>query len=274
MRQGNDRSSAEETRTAVICADGSAEEEKDSGYSANRELICLIQSGSAEAADKALAELVELNRGLVRNIALRFRDRGVELEDLLQIGTIGIIKAARGFDTERGTNFSTYAVPLIFGEIRRHIRDEGTIKVGRFYKRLGALLLNEKNRIFAREGREAHISELAALCGVSAEEAAVALSATAPVLSLSDSVYGEDDNVELGDTIVDEETTGDMERIADRVALSEALAKMPEQWRMIVTLRYYRNMTQQQVADALGLSQVKVSREEKKILEFLRGELV
>ena len=247
---------------------------KSADYSSNRELIIAARSDDPEIAAKAMDELVELNMGLVRKIAMRFCERGVEFEDLLQIGTIGMIKAIRGFDIERGTNFSTYAVPLIFGEIRRHLRDEGPIKVGRYYKKLGALLLSEKNRIFSEEGREAHIGELAVLCGTTPEEAAMAMDAISPVVSLSDNAYGEDDGVELGDTIVDVEATSEIAKISDRIALRQACDQMPEQWRQIVALRFGRNMTQQQVADTLGITQVKVSREEKKLLAFLRTRLV
>jgi len=129
----------------------------------NRELISLAQGEDKEAAMAALEKLIEINNGLVKTIALRFRDRGVEFEDLMQIGTMGMLKAIRSFDLERGTTFSTYAVPLIFGEIRRHIRDEGPIKVSRYYKKLGATLINLRNTIFAKEGREARIEELASL---------------------------------------------------------------------------------------------------------------
>ena len=243
-----------------------------SGYSVNIELIRAAQSegGESEAAMRATAELLELNKGLLKKIVMRFRERGVELDDLMQIGTIGMIKAIRSFDLDRGTCFSTYAVPLIFGEIRRHIRDEGPIKVGRYYKRLGAELMNHKNRILAEEGREARVSELAMLCSVGAEEAAMALDALSPIASLSDSAYGDDEGVELEATIADEESSSESERIIDKIAISQAIEAMPPLWRQIVTFRYYRDMTQQQVAAALGLTQVKISREEKKIMEHLR----
>ena len=239
----------------------------------NNELIYIAQSDDDEAALVATEKLIEANRGLVRSIALRFRDRGVEFEDLMQIGTVGMLKAIRSFDLSMGTSFSTYAVPLIFGEIRRHIRDEGPIKVGRYYKKLGAMLMNERNRILSEEGREARVEELAALCSVSVEEAATAIDATSPVVSLSDNVYGEE-GMTLENTIPDEEASSDMERLCDRIALGQAVSKMPELWQKIVLLRYYREMTQQETASNLGLTQVKVSREEKKIFEFLRAEML
>ncbi len=247
---------------------------EERNFSDNLRLIALTQEGNEEEQEAATAELIQRNTGLLRNIALRFCDRGVDFEDLMQIGTIGMIKAIRSFDLSRGTCFSTYAVPLIFGELRRHMRDEGPIKVGRYYKKLGVSLMNAKNRILTEEGREPGIGELAEICGVSAQEAAVALDALSPMVSLSDSAFGEEEGVEIGMLIPDEEASGEIARLCDRIALGQAVSKMPEQWRKIVMLRYYRNLTQQQTADRLGLSQVKVSREEKKILEFLRGEML
>lgn len=220
----------------------------------------------------AESELLEENMGLVRHIARRFLDRGTEYEDLVQIGSIGMLKAIRSFSLERGTAFSTYAVPLIVGEIRRHLRDDGPIKVSRIYRRQGISLMHEKNRIRTEEGREPDIRELAERCGISVEEAAISLDALSPVASLSDSVGG-DDGMTLEGTISDAESEHESETICDRVALSQSIGRMPPLWRKIVLLRYFRDMTQQRVADLLGLTQVKVSREEKKILSFLREEL-
>jgi RNA polymerase sporulation-specific sigma factor len=241
---------------------------KDERYLRNRELIIKAQSGDDGATETLIIE----NTALVKSIALKFRDRGTEFEDLMQIGTIGMIKAIRSFDMERGTAFSTYAVPLIVGEIRRHLRDDGLIRVSRGYKRTGIIIMREKNRIMTEEGREAGVSELAAFAGVSIEEAAVAIDAVSPVSSLSDTVYGEDSKT-LDAVIPDRESADEFENLNDRISLGQAINKMPPDWRKIVLLRYYRDMTQQQVANLLGLSQVKVSREEKKIMSFLRGEL-
>lgn len=237
-------------------------------YERNTALLERFQKGDAEAE----ALLVEENLGLVRRIARRFLERGTEYEDLVQIGTIGMIKAIRSFSLERGTAFSTYAVPLIVGEIRRHLRDDGPMKVSRIYKRQGLALIHEKNRIQQEEGREAGIAELAERCGVSAEEAAVSLDSISPLTSLSDFVYGED-TVTYENVIADEEGQNEGERICDRVALAQCISRLPPMWRKIVLLRYYRNMTQQQTAALLGLTQVKVSREEKKILNELRTQL-
>lgn len=242
--------------------------EKTSVYNRNGELVALAQEGD----DGATEELIRLNIGLVRSIAARFTGRGTEYEDLVQIGTIGMIKAIRSFDLSRGTVFSTYAVPLIIGEIRRYLRDDGIIKVSRSCKKLGVQLMRAKNEIAAREGREAHMEEIAEMCGVSVSEAAVALDAITPISSLSDTVGGED-GMTLEGAIADDESICESEKICERIALSEAISKMQPLWRKIVLLRYYRNFTQQETADALGLSQVKISREEKKIFSFLRGEL-
>ncbi len=237
-------------------------------YERNQELLRRASEGDSEAE----AALVEENLGLVRKVARRFLDRGTEYEDLVQIGTIGMIKAIRSFSPERGTVFSTYAVPLIIGEIRRHLRDEGPIKVSRIYKRQGMMLMCEKNRIAAEEGREAGVAELAMRCGVSVEEAAVSLDAMSPVTSLSEFVYGED-TVTYENVIPDEESERESERICDRVALAQCIHRLPELWQKIVLMRYFRNMTQQQTGAALGLTQVKISREEKKLLAALREEL-
>ena len=237
-------------------------------YERNQELLRRAGEGDSDAE----AALVEENLGLVRKVARRFLDRGTEYEDLVQIGTIGMVKAIRSFSAERGTVFSTYAVPLIIGEIRRHLRDEGPIKVSRIYKRQGLMLMCEKNRIAAEEGREAGVAELAARCGVSIEEAAVSLDAMSPITSLSDFVYGED-TVTYENVIPDEESERESERICDKVALSQCIHRLPELWKKIVLMRYFRNMTQQETANALGLTQVKISREEKKLLAALREEL-
>ena len=241
---------------------------KDERIQRNRELIIRAQSGDESAAETLIIETT----ALVKSLALKFRDRGTELEDLMQIGMIGMLKAINSFQLERGTAFSTYAVPLIVGEIRRHLRDDGLIRVSRGYKRTGITIMREKNRIMTEEGRDAGIAELAEFAGVSVEEAAVALDAVSPISSLSDNVYGEDSKT-LDSIIPDRESADELENLTDRLSLGQAIKKMPIEWRKIVLLRYYRDMTQQEVAQILGLSQVKVSREEKKIMSFLREEL-
>ena len=221
--------------------------------------------------DAATEEVMRLNMGLVRSVALRFRDRGTELEDLIQIGSIGMLRAVRCFDFSRGCTFSTYAVPLIIGEIRRFLRDDGLIHVSRTAKKLGMDLMGARNAIIAREGREPRLAELAELCAVSVTEAAEALDAISPVGSLSEPVWEEEDGVTLEMTVADDDSS--LDRMFDRIALGQAVSRMPPLWRKIVLLRYFRDCTQQKTADLLGLTQVKVSREEKKIVEFLRQQL-
>ena len=242
--------------------------ERDERFAHNIELIRRAQGGD----EAAMERLVVDNMGLVRSLAVKFRDRGTELEDLNQIGTMGMIKAIHSFDCERGTAFSTYAVPLIVGEIRRHLRDDGLLRISRGCRHTGMILMRERARIAMEEGRDASVSELAEACGVSREDAAVALEAMSPVTSLSEHAYGED-SPEWGAVIPDRADADEMERQMDRIALGQVIATLPPQWRKIVLLRYYRDMTQQQVADLLGLTQVKVSREEKKIMAYMRGQL-
>ena len=235
-------------------------------YRDNPALITASQGGDERATDL----LVRRNGGLVNHIAARFLGRGYDMEALVQIGHIGLLKAIRTFDTARGCAFSTYAVPLIFGEIRRFLRDDGPIKVSRTQKRLGAMLAAERERALAAGVRELRLSELAARCGTTPEEAAAALDAIAPVASLSDMLYNDEGSPTIESTLADE---GAAERDFDRLAISMAIDKLPELRRKIVLLRYFRDYSQSETAAALGLTQVKVSREEKKILAFLRTEL-
>jgi len=243
--------------------------ETEEKYGSNQGLLILAQSNDECVAMEATEKLVEKNMGLVKSIAVRFRGRGTEYEDLVQIGTMGMLKAIRSFDAEKGCVFSTYAVPLITGEIRRHLRDDGMIKIGRDQRKLGMDLRAAETRIMNEEGREAHVEELAKLCGATPEEAAIALEATTPVVSLSYSALGEEGS-ELGNSIADATDLEEMDMLRDKIALSQAITRLDPTWRKILILRYYRNMTQQQTAAMLGLSQVKVSREEKKILSHLR----
>lgn len=235
-------------------------------YSDNITLIAASQAGDASATEQLFLQ----NGGLVRSIALRFLGRGQELEDLIQIGHMGLIKAIRTFDLARGCALSTYAVPLIFGEIRRFLRDDGPIKVSRTQKRLGAALAAERERCLSEGMGEVRLSTLAQRCGVSAAEAAAALDAIAPVISLSDLVYTSEDSPTVESRLSNEEES---ERDFDKLAISMALDKLPALRRKIILLRYYRDYSQSETAAALGLTQVKVSREEKRILAFLRQEL-
>lgn len=235
----------------------------------SRENNALLLSRIKEGDEEALACLTEENIGLVRSLALRFVGRGVEYEDLVQTGTIGMIRAARSFDDSYGCVFSTYAVPLIVGEIKRMLRDDGPVKVGRELKRRAALAARTRERLENELGREIRLSELAAECGMSQGEAAEALAAYTPVRSLSES-FG-DDMPELGDTIADGEDV--YEHICEHQALVGAIAQLEPFQRSIIYLRYKKELSQAQTGRILGVSQVKVSREEKKIIEALKRKL-
>lgn len=236
-------------------------------YSENNELIAKIKDGD----EKALEELVNLNMGLVKSIAVRFRDRGVEYEDLIQIGTVGMIKAARSFDFSFNTAFSTYAVPLIIGELRRFLRDDGIIKVSRNIKKQGINIMKKREAFIRTNGREPRITELAELCEMKQEELVYALESVGPVHSLSEQMGSDEDGMTLENMIADKDNA--IENLTDRIALSEAVKKLPELQQQILILRYFKDMSQQQTGDILGLTQVKISREEKKILEKLRNAL-
>lgn len=219
-----------------------------------------------EGDGQALQILVDENTGLVRSIAVRFTGRGVDYDDLCQIGHIGMIKAIRNFDLDRGTAFSTYAVPLIIGEIKRFLRDDGEIKVGRELKRKGALIMAAREKYIARHGEEPTVSVLASLCGFSEEETVECIGATAATVSLSEQV-GEDATLEdfLGTDFTSE--------INEKIALKQAIERLPKEEQEIIYLRYYKNMTQSETGKILGMTQVTVSRKEARALTRLRGEL-
>lgn len=231
----------------------------------NNLLIAKLKDGDNSALD----EIVSANMGLVRSIALRFRDRGTEYEDLVQIGSIGLMRAARSFDFSYGTMFSTYAVPLIIGEIRRFLRDDGMIKVSRSLKSKGAAAMRAREKFIAENGREPSIGELSGICGVTEEELVASVEAVSPIHSLSESVG--DNSTTLENFIADNDNA--IDSLTDNIALHEALTALTPFQRQIVELRYFKELSQQKTGALLGITQVKVSREEKKILEILRKNL-
>lgn len=243
--------------------DGSLISENRSYRDGNNNLLMRYCAGETDVEEEILLK----NQGLVRNIVQKFLGRGVEYDDLYQLGMIGLLRAVRSFDISRGCAFSTYAVPLIIGEIKRFMRDDGIIKVSRDKKRLGSRLLYEKELFMKNNMREPHISELAELCGITSAEAAEALEASYPVRSISEPAY-EESELTLSD-IIEAPDNGEILHIA----LNEVTSQMPEIWRKIVSLRYYHDLSQEKTAKVLGLTQVKISREEKKIFEFLRQKL-
>ena len=222
-----------------------------------------------EGDQSALGEIVSSNLGLVRSIALRFLDRGTEYEDLIQIGSIGLMRAARSFDFSYGCVFSTYAVPLIIGEIRRFLRDDGTIKVSRSLKAQGASAMRAREKFITDNTREPTLSELSLICGIPVDQLIISMEAVAPVHSLSEAV-GEG-NSTLESFIADNDN--EIDALTDRIALHEALSKLEPMQKKIIELRYFRELSQQKTGALLGITQVKVSREEKKILEILRKSM-
>ena len=207
------------------------------------------------------------NLGLVHTCARRFMGRGIEYDDLFQSGCMGLVKAADGFDEERGLKFSTYAVPVILGEIRRLFRDGGTVKVSRSLKELSLRASRERDAFAAREGREPTVGELADLLGVEREQAVEALGASMPALSLTRS--GEDDDGEE----IDLPVTPPEEAITDRLALQQVLGELEPRDRALIVLRYLNRHTQQATAEKLGMTQVQVSRRERVILQEMRKRL-
>ena len=240
-------------------------------YINNIELIELSKNGDKTALEK----LVENNIGLVRSIASRFRDRGVEYEDLIQIGSIGIIKAIKSFDKSFNTAFSTYAVPMIIGEIKRFLRDDSMIKVSRDTKKRGINIMRVKEEFKQKYNREPQTSELALITGLSNEDIIYALDAISPIYSLQDGNLinknsGDGDN---NDNTLENFISSDKDEIEsaiNKIALREALNSLPETQRELIILRYFKNLSQQQAAKILGITQVKVSREEKKIFQKLK----
>ena len=231
------------------------------------DMICDIRA--AKAGDReAAGRLVEENSGLIWSVAKRFFGRGVDPDDLYQLGCVGFLKAIDGFDEAFGTRFSTYAVPKISGEIRRFLRDDGTVKVSRGIKEQAAQIRAARLALEQRIGREANISELAAETGLSPEEIAFAEIATGPAESLQRE-SGED-----GFTL--ELVVGDYgaeEKMVEHVALRAAIERLPERERQVVALRYYHGMTQQNCAKVMRVSQVQVSRLERRAVDALRGML-
>ena len=220
-----------------------------------------------QAGDRAAGErLVEENAGLIWSVARRFFGRGVESDDLYQLGCLGFLKALLSFDADYGTRFSTYAVPKIAGEIRRFLRDDGSVKVSRGMKERAALIARARRVLEQELGREPFLSELSAHTGLEPEEIAAAESAASAARSL-DFEAGED-GFSLLDTLSDPDAEA---RLLDHVALREGLAALPEKERRVLLLRFFRGMTQQRVAGLLGVSQVQVSRLERRALEAMRA---
>ncbi|MDO5142000.1 MAG: sigma-70 family RNA polymerase sigma factor [Eubacteriales bacterium] len=223
----------------------------------------------AAAGDRsAEAQLIEQNGGLIWSVARRYYGRGVEPDDLYQLACVGFIKAVRGFDPMRGYAFSTYAVPKIAGEIRRFLRDDGAVKVSRTVKEHMVRLRRAQSELESRTGRSPTVSELAEAAGMTVEEVAACEQADVAVESFERELAG---GGRLGDRLGD---GGMEERTCLHLSLGEALRTLPERERQVLALRFSRDLTQQQVSKIIGVSQVQVSRIEKRAIQALRDELL
>ncbi|MBE5975262.1 MULTISPECIES: RNA polymerase sporulation sigma factor SigF [Lacrimispora] len=231
-------------------------------------LIQMAHDGDKAARDRLVTE----NFGLIWSIVRRFTGRGYEPEDLFQIGSIGLMKAIDKFDLSYEVKFSTYAVPMITGEIKRFLRDDGIIKVSRSIKEMGMKVKNVREELVYRFGREPTVEEIAREIGASKEEVAASIEAGAEVESLYRSVNKNDENSLLLIDKIEEESSA-QEELLNRMVLRELLTDLSDKDREIIIRRYYYNETQSQIADKLGISQVQVSRLEKKILKQMREKL-
>lgn len=230
----------------------------------SRNLLQAAKDGDRQAAEKLLID----NSGLIWSVAKRFFGRGVDADDLYQLGCLGFIKAISGYDESFGTQFSTYAVPKITGEIRRFLRDDGTVKVSRTMKERSMNIKRARESLIRRYGREPVLSELSEETGLTIEEIAVAEQAT----EAPDSLQREsaDGSFTLESTVG---TDGIEDNIVESVALREAIDTLPERERMLITLRFFKGLTQEKTARVLGVSQVQVSRLEKKAIELLKRSI-
>ena len=231
-----------------------------SGTLSAPELLQAAREGDNRACEQVLQE----NAGLIWSIVRRYYGRGVDPDDLYQLACLGFLKAVRGFDPQFGTRFSTYAVPKIAGEIRRFLRDDGTVKVSRGVKERAAAIRMARGRLQSRLNREPTLTELSEETGLEREEIAAAETAVEPVASLQ---------METGDGMTLESilgTGGMEEQVVEQVVLRQALQELPQQEQQVLLLRYYKGLTQSNAARIIGVSQVQVSRIERRAVNRLR----
>ncbi len=229
------------------------------------ELIARCRAGDEQAKELLILE----NSGLIWSVTRRFLGRGAEADDMYQLACLGFLKAIDGFDLGFGTQFSTYAVPKIAGEIRRFLRDDGAVKVSRGIKERAATIKTAKNHLTNKFGREPTIGEVSEYTGISPEDIAIAESATSGVESIHQTTG--DDGFSLENVLTD---TQSEDTLLEKMALHQALDKLPERESTVIKLRYFHGLTQQRVSVVLGVSQVQVSRIEKKALEKLRDFMI
>ena len=233
-------------------------------YERTLELIPLAKAGDGEAME----ELVRCNMALVRSIVKKYVNRGVEYDDLYQIGSMGLVKAVKNFDPAYNVRFSTYAVPMIAGEIKRYLRDDGMIKVSRSLKELAGKAAAAQVELSSRLGRDPGIQELAEYMGENPEDISMAMDASRPHISIYEPVYGDE-----GDALVMDKLTGSSDGdddALDRIMLQQLMSILEPREQKIIMLRYFRDKTQSEIAASMGISQVQVSRLESRIMKKLR----
>ena len=237
-------------------------------YENNIKDIIDAQNGNQEKMTK----LVEENNGLIWSIVKRFQGRGYELEDLYQIGSIGFIKSIKRFDTSFDVKLSTYAVPYILGEIKRFIRDDGSVKVSRSVKELAMKIKDIQARYLREKGEEVTILQIARELKVSKEDVAIALDSLKPTVSIyEDSYSNEEGGISFLDTLSSD--IDEAEQLSNKLAIKQMIGNLEQREKELILLRYYKNKTQMEVAKILGISQVQVSRIEKKILSLMKLKL-
>lgn len=240
-------------------------------YDYDMKIIENAQNGSKEDMTK----LIEENNGLIWSIVRRFNGRGYDIEDLYQIGCIGFIKAIQRFDTSFEVRLSTYAVPYILGEIKRYIRDNGPIKVSRSIKELNIKILELQKEYFRKYGRDIKLEEISKELKISKEEITMALDSTKPVDSIESAKY-KDNKTEKAISILEQISTGKDEQteITNRITIKNLINELEEKEKEIILLRYYKQKTQMQVSKILGITQVQVSRIERKVLDKMKRKLI
>ena len=243
-------------------------EKEEFNYEDNSQLLTLAK----EVNKDALNRMIEMNLPLVSSISKKFLNRGYEYDDIFQIGCIGLVKAINNFDVKFNVKFSTYAVPMIMGEIKRFLRDDGMIKVSRNIKSLAKKLHFDKQKLTVKLNREPTIDELSEYSGIEKEDIVQALESLNSLQYLYDTIHKDDGAPVL---LIDKisEKAEDDEKMIDKIALKEALRSIDEKGRQIIMLRYFKDKTQVEVAKMLGISQVQVSRIEKKVLILMREKL-
>lgn len=236
------------------------------------ENVAVLIEQSQKGDQEVRAKLIEQNLGLVRHIVKRYQGRGCDMEDLFQIGVIGLIKAVDHFDLGRDVQFSTYAVPMIMGEIKRFFRDDGIVKISRGIKENAYRIRQSMEQFSAQHGREATVQELMEMTGLSREDIVLALESGYEVESIYQAAYKSDDREML---LIDRipGNKDEHEILTNHIVLHELMEKMEERDRQLIRLRYFENKTQTEVAGLMGISQVQVSRQEKKILLKMRAEI-